>query len=60
MKTKFEEFKGLSKEMEMLQVELLKYVNVKDINILRTRIDTIDSCMTSFRKIVVDCEKKIK
>jgi hypothetical protein len=46
--------------MEMLQVELLKYVNVKDINILRTRIDTIDSCMTSFRKIVVDCEKKIK
>jgi hypothetical protein len=60
LRTKFDELKSVAKEVEMLNVEMMKYVDIKEINLLRNRIDGIDSTINIFRKSIGDFEKKVK
>ena len=60
IKTKFDEFKNLAKEVEMLNVEMMKYVDVKQIDLIKGRIDGVDANIHGFRKTMTDIEKKVK
>ena len=60
LNAKFEEFKQNSKEIEMFKVEMMKYVDVKEINLLRSRIDGVDNNLVATRKNVTDLDKKVK
>ena len=60
IKTKFDEFKTLAKEVEMFKVEMMKYVDVKQIDLLKGRIDGVDTNIFGLRKTVTDLDKKMK
>ena len=60
IKTKFDEFKNLAKEVEMFKVEMMKYVDVKQIDLLKGRIDGVDTNIFGLRKTVTDLDKKMK
>lgn len=60
LKTKFDDFKNLAKEVEMLNVEMMKYVDVKQIDLLKGRIDGVDANLHGIRKTTTDMEKKVK
>lgn len=52
--------KTFSKEVEMLHVEMMKYVDVKQIDLLKNRIDGVDTNIFGLRKTVTDLDKKLK
>ena len=44
----------------MFKVEMMKYVDVKQIDLLKGRIDGVDTNIFGLRKTVTDLDKKIK